>query len=42
VTKIGCGLAGYDSQDIGKLFRGKEILSNVILPESFSKIIYEN
>jgi hypothetical protein len=41
VTKIGCGLAGYDSQDIGKLFRGKEIPSNVILPESFHKFVFE-
>jgi hypothetical protein len=42
VTKIGCGLAGYDSQDIATLFKGRDIPSNVILPESFSKIIYEN
>lgn len=42
VTKIGCGLAGYSVEDIAALFKGKEISSNVILPESFSKIIYEN
>lgn len=42
VTKIGCGLAGYSVEDVAALFKGKEIPSNVILPECFHKIIYEN
>ena len=42
VTKIGCGLAGYSVEDIAALFKGKEIPSNVVLPECFHKIIYEN
>ncbi len=37
VTQIGCGLAGYSPKDIAPLFKG--FSSNVILPESFSKIL---
>jgi len=41
VTKIGCGLAGYSVEDIAALFKGKEIPSNVILPESFHKFAFQ-
>ena len=36
VTKIGCGLAGYNTDQIGGLFKNlPEIPENVILPEEF-------
>lgn len=35
VTKIGCGLAGYSEEQIGSLFKNKNIPENVILPQSF-------
>lgn len=39
VTKIGCGLAGYTEKEIGSLFKGETIPSNVLLPEAFHKYI---
>lgn len=42
VTKIGCGLAGYSEEEIAGLFKGKEIPDNVIMPESFCKILKSN
>lgn len=38
VTKIGCGLAGYSSVEIGYLFKGKYIPDNVLLPQEFITI----
>jgi hypothetical protein len=35
VTKIGCGLAGYEPRDIAPMFR--DAPANVILPIEFSK-----
>ena len=35
VTKIGCGLAGYNEIDIAKLFMIYSIPDNVILPKEF-------
>ena len=35
VTKIGCGLAGYDEKDIAPLFHGAVDVKNIWLPKSF-------
>lgn len=35
VTKIGCGLAGYQIHEIAHLFKNHGIPENVILPEEF-------
>lgn len=35
VTRIGCGLAGYNTKQIGDLFRKYAKLDNVILPKEF-------
>lgn len=35
VTKVGCGLAGYDAETIGPMFKGSS--PNVILPFEFEK-----
>lgn len=35
VTKIGCGLAGYQVPQIASLFAGKDVPFNVILPLDF-------
>lgn len=40
VTKIGCGLAGYSELQIANLFKGKFIAENIVLPKSFSNIIF--
>ena len=43
VTKIGCGLAGYDVRDIAPLFfRNGEPPNNVILPEDFWRCIFDD
>jgi hypothetical protein len=39
VTKIGCGLAGYDVKDIAPLFY--DVPNNVILPKEFASDLYE-
>lgn len=39
VTEIGCGLAGFNPEDIAPLFAGAEFLDNVYLPESFWRIL---
>ena len=39
VTKIGCGLAGYDTQDIAPLF--SDVPDNVILPVEFAHESYK-
>ena len=38
VTKIGCGIAGFDEQEIAELFKKKETPFNVFLPEEFTVI----
>ena len=35
ITKLGCGLAGYEIKDIAPLFEGFVGLSNVSLPKEF-------
>lgn len=35
VTKIGCGIAGFDTSEIASLFKGLESRENVILPIGF-------
>ena len=42
VTEIGCGLAGYTPADIAPLFRSALNVPNIILPESFHKILNNN
>jgi len=39
VTRIGCGIAGFNDEDIAPLFSGAYDLPNVSLPLSFAKII---
>lgn len=42
LTKVGCGLAGYSENEIAALLKGKVIPENVVVPESFWKIIKSN
>lgn len=35
VTEIGCGLAGYQPQDMAPLFRKALLVKNIFLPERF-------
>lgn len=39
VTRIGCGIAGFEDKDIAPLFNSAFDLTNVIFPESFHDII---
>ncbi len=39
VTEIGCGLAGYKSNDIAPLFEKAKYIENIHLPESFWQIL---
>lgn len=39
VTPIGCGIAGFKVSDIAPLFRDALDLDNVVLPESFVKVL---
>lgn len=39
VTRIGCGIAGFDDEEIAPLFRDALAVSNVSLPESFYRIL---
>lgn len=39
VTRIGCGIAGFDDTEIAPLFTGAISLENVCLPESFVKCL---
>jgi len=39
VTRIGCGIAGFRDDEIAPLFTYDAELSNIILPESFDRII---
>jgi hypothetical protein len=35
VTKIGCGFAGYDFEDMADIFSREEVPPNVVLPKEF-------
>jgi len=39
VTRIGCGIAGFRSDDIAPLFRDALDMENVILPKDFVEIL---
>ena len=39
VTPIGCGIAGFDVEDIAPLFKEAMTVDNIVLPESFEKVI---
>lgn len=39
VTRIGCGIAGFEADDIAPLFAKALSLENVILPEDFVEVI---
>lgn len=42
VTRIGCGIAGFDDEDIAPLFRTALTLKNVSLPKSFADVLESN
>ena len=42
VTRIGCGIAGFQDEEIAPLFEKAINLNNVCLPESFVTKITEN
>nr|WP_303111322.1 hypothetical protein [uncultured Prevotella sp.] len=39
VTPIGCGIAGFDPEDIAPLFEGAKKVKNISLPECFWEVI---
>ena len=39
VSKIGCGLANYSSEDIAPLFEDALLYPNIVLPEEFFNIL---
>ena len=39
VTPIGCGIAGFKAEDIAPLFKDAIAEENIILPESFEKLM---
>lgn len=39
VTRIGCGIAGFDDTEIAPLFAGAIGIENICLPESFVKCL---
>ncbi len=39
VTRIGCGIAGFEEAEIAPLFKAAINIDNIILPESFVNII---
>ncbi len=39
VTPIGCGIAGFEPEDIAPLFEDAKDVKNISLPESFWKVI---
>ena len=41
VTRIGCGIAGFRDSEIAPLFRSGLDMDNVVLPDSFLKILQE-
>ena len=42
VTPIGCGIAGFTADDIAPLFAHAIHMDNVLLPESFAKIVNDD
>lgn len=42
VTRIGCGIAGFTDEEIAPLFDRVLDMYNVVLPESFMKILVRN
>ena len=39
VTPIGCGIAGFEAEDIAPLFECEKEIKNISLPESFWEVI---
>ena len=39
VTHIGCGIAGFEAEDIAPLFESAKQMKNISLPESFWEVI---
>ena len=39
VTPIGCGIAGFEAEDIAPLFKSTKKMKNISLPESFWEVI---
>lgn len=39
VTRIGCGIAGFDDEDIAPLFKDAFDVPNIILPKEFAELI---
>ena len=39
VTPIGCGIAGFEAEDIAPLFKSAKKMKNISLPESFWEVI---
>ena len=39
VTPIGCGIAGFEPEDIAPVFEGAKAVKNISLPESFWEVI---
>lgn len=42
VTKIGCGIAGFDESEIAVLFADAQGVANICLPESFVNVLNTN
>ena len=41
VTKIGCGIAGFNEEEIAPMFQDAVEVENIFLPESFFEILGE-
>ena len=41
VTRIGCGIAGFDAQDIAPLFAEARGVENIALPKDFWEVLQE-
>jgi len=39
VTPIGCGIAGFEAEDIAPLFKKAKEMKTISLPESFWEVI---
>ncbi|NLA24949.1 MAG: hypothetical protein GX879_08290 [Bacteroidales bacterium] len=39
VTRLGCGIAGFNDEDIAPLFANAINIENIVLPETFVKIL---
>lgn len=42
VTRIGCGIAGYNDWEIAPLFKKALFLRNVVLPATFVEVLYSS